>query len=68
MRRTIRDRPGEITLFAIGPMTNVGLLFALDPEIPALLKSLAAVSIFEPDLCTYRTGRVEVSLAVPTLG
>ena len=157
MRRTIRERPGEITLFAIGPMTNVGLLFALDPEIPALLKSLvlmcgrfftemqgewnaindphataiaygngcqarpprhvsygldvtmqcvmsaeecrarltapilepvldfaevwfrhcphitwhdplAVVSIFEPDLCTYRTGRVEVSLAVPTLG
>lgn len=37
MRRTIRDRPGEITLLSVGPMTNIGLLFATDPEIPALL-------------------------------
>lgn len=40
MRRTIRENPGEVTLLAIGPMTNVGLLFAVDPEIPALLKQL----------------------------
>lgn len=40
MRRTIRANPGEITLLAIGPMTNVALLFASDPEIPSLLKSL----------------------------
>lgn len=38
LRQTIRSRPGEITLLSVGPMTNVGLLFALDPEIPALLK------------------------------
>ena len=37
-RRTIRARPGEITLLAVGPMTNVAALFATDPEIPALLK------------------------------
>lgn len=36
----IRANPGEITLLAIGPMTNVGLLFAADPEIPSLLKEL----------------------------
>ena len=40
MRRTIRENPGEITLLAIGPMTNVALLFAVDPEIPKLLKRL----------------------------
>ncbi len=37
---TIRANPGEITLLAIGPLTNVGLLFAADPEIPSLLKEL----------------------------
>ncbi len=40
MRRTIRANPGEIVLLAIGPLTNVALLFAADPEIPSLLKSL----------------------------
>jgi len=40
LRDTIRANPGEITLLAIGPMTNVALLFAMDPEIPSLLKSL----------------------------
>jgi len=38
MRQTIRARPGEITLLSVGPMTNIGLLFATDPEIPSLLK------------------------------
>jgi purine nucleosidase len=40
LRNTIRARPGEITLLAIGPLTNVALLFAIDPEIPMLLKQL----------------------------
>lgn len=40
LRETIRSRPGEITLLAVGPMTNIAVLFALDPEIPQLLKSL----------------------------
>ena len=37
LRQTIRANPGEITLLATGPMTNLGVLFAADPEIPALL-------------------------------
>jgi purine nucleosidase len=38
LRETIRSRPGEITLLSVGALTNVGLLFAVDPEIPRLLK------------------------------
>jgi purine nucleosidase len=40
LRRTIRANPGEVTLLAIGPLTNIALLFRADPEIPALLGSL----------------------------
>jgi len=38
LRQTIRSRPGEVTLLSVGPLTNIGLLFASDPEIPRLLK------------------------------
>ena len=38
--RTVRDRPGEVTLLTIGPLTNIAMLFALDPEIPSLLGQL----------------------------
>jgi len=40
MRRTIREYPGEVILLTIGPLTNVGLLFNVDQEIPSLLKGL----------------------------
>jgi inosine-uridine nucleoside N-ribohydrolase len=40
LRWTIRKHPGEITLLTIGPLTNIGLLFAANPDIPALLKGL----------------------------
>jgi inosine-uridine nucleoside N-ribohydrolase len=40
MRQTIRRNPGEVVLLAIGPLTNLALLFATDPGIPALLKGL----------------------------
>jgi purine nucleosidase len=40
LRQQIRSRPGEITLLAIGPMTNLALLFSLDPECARLLKRL----------------------------
>ncbi len=40
MRETIRRHPGEVVLLTIGPLTNVGLLFSIDPEIPSLLKGL----------------------------
>ena len=40
LRQTIRAHPGEITLLTIGPLTNVALLFAVDPVIPSLLRGL----------------------------
>ncbi len=40
LRATIRAHPGEISLLAIGPLTNVAALFAADAEIPALLNQL----------------------------
>jgi inosine-uridine nucleoside N-ribohydrolase len=40
LRSTIRRHPGEVTLLAVGPLTNIGLLFAVDREIPSLLKRL----------------------------
>ncbi len=40
LRDAIYARPGEITLLGIGPMMNIGVLFALDPQIPSLLKEL----------------------------
>lgn len=44
MQDLIRSRPGEITLLAVGPLTNVGLLFVVDPEIPSLLKRLVLMA------------------------
>jgi inosine-uridine nucleoside N-ribohydrolase len=43
LRDQIHRRPGEISLLAIGPMTNVGLLFAIDPEIVGKLRSLVTM-------------------------
>lgn len=40
LRETIRAYPGEINLLCIGPLTNIALVFALDPGLPALLKGL----------------------------
>lgn len=40
MQSVIRANPGEVTLLAVGPFTNIALLFMIDPEIPALLKEL----------------------------
>lgn len=43
MREVIHSRPGEITLLTVGPLTNAGLLFAIDPEIPKLLKRMVSM-------------------------
>ncbi len=43
LRQTIRSRPGEVVLLSIGPYSNIALLFALDPEIPFLLRGLVSM-------------------------
>jgi inosine-uridine nucleoside N-ribohydrolase len=40
LRRTIRANPGQVTLLTIAPLTNIAVLFALDPGIPSLLGQL----------------------------
>jgi len=40
LREQIHAHPGEITLLGIGPLTNLGLLFAGDPEIAGKLNQL----------------------------
>jgi inosine-uridine nucleoside N-ribohydrolase len=40
LRHTIRSNPGEVILLTIGPLTNIGLLFAADPDIPSSLRGL----------------------------
>lgn len=44
MREAIRSRPGEIELLSVGPLTNVAVLFALDPEIPGLLRGFTSMA------------------------
>jgi inosine-uridine nucleoside N-ribohydrolase len=59
LRQTIHAHPGEITLLAIGPLTNVALLFAADAEIPRLLKGLVLMcGVFarRPPLVEWNAG------------
>ena len=44
LQETIRSRPYEITLLAVGPLTNLALLFANDPEIPLLLAGIVLMN------------------------
>ncbi len=34
IRRIVNQNPGEITLVALGPLTNLAIAFSLDPSIP----------------------------------
>ncbi|WP_205739694.1 nucleoside hydrolase [Georgenia sp. SYP-B2076] len=41
--RLARDRPGELTLVAVGPLTNVALALLLEPALPALLAGVVVM-------------------------
>ena len=58
MRSIIRENPHEISLLAIGQLTNIALLFLLDPEIPKLIKELHIV-------CGVFSEKLENSLDMP---
>ena len=38
--RLVHERPGELSLFASGPLTNLGLALQRDPELPRLVKEV----------------------------
>lgn len=38
--RLARQYPGEVTLVPVGPLTNVALALAMEPELPSLIKEV----------------------------
>ena len=42
--RMVRKYPHEVTVYAAGPMTNLALAIALDPEFPSLTKELIVMA------------------------
>lgn len=53
IKRMVEENPNEITLVAIGQLTNIALLFSAYPHIPKLLKALVIMGgrYFERDYC-----------------
>lgn len=41
--RLVRARPGELTLLATGPLTNLGAALLLDPELPSLVRDVVVM-------------------------
>lgn len=41
--RIVHERPGEISLFASGPLTNLGLALERDPELPHLVREVVVM-------------------------
>src|SRR6202142_4702897 len=37
IRRIVRENPGEITIVAVGPLTNVAMALRADPELAAMI-------------------------------
>lgn len=49
LRNAIRGTPQPVMLLSTGPLTNIAMLFASDPEIPALLRGFVSMAgVFDP--------------------
>lgn len=49
LRHAIRGTPQPVMLLSTGPLTNVALLFASDPEVPSLLRGWVSMAgVFDP--------------------
>ncbi len=44
MKKTVEENPHEITIAAVGPLTNVGALFAAYPHVVPLVKQVAVMA------------------------
>ena len=63
LRSTIRSHPGEISLLTTGPLTNIALLFLLDPEIPTLLDSMVSMAgVYYPAGKNQRNRETNITL------
>ena len=40
IRRIVRASPGQVTIVALGPLTNLALAFRADPELPRMVQSI----------------------------
>ena len=59
--RTVRARPGEVTIYAGGPLTNLALALAIDHEFPSLAKELVVMG------ASLRPSAEGTPMAEPTL-
>jgi purine nucleosidase len=41
IRRIVRESPGEITIVAVGPLTNIATVLRSDPELAGMIRSIA---------------------------